>query len=246
MAETLWPETPPKTKASAITGPAAKLGITTAPSSSAQSGVAFAQQPVIQVQDAQGNPVSQNATVITATFASGTGSLTNPTATTNAIGTATFAGLAITGLAGNYTLSFGATGLTSVASGTIVLSSGGATQLLISTEPSASAQNGVALAQQPAVQLQDAGGNPVWTWKACLADILADICACQVIALGSFGGVLDGGRGIVDAMDGMPQAAETFSVKTGSTTQIEDSQTRHRADQVHDDGFFKSPVWAFS
>jgi hypothetical protein len=56
-------------------------------------------QPVIQVQDATGNPVSQNGTLITATIASGPGggTLSGATATTNASGAATFSGLAING-----------------------------------------------------------------------------------------------------------------------------------------------------
>src|SRR5439155_2147788 len=48
-------------------GAATKLVLTTAPSSAAQSGVALAQQPVLQLQDANGNPVSQSGVVVTAT-----------------------------------------------------------------------------------------------------------------------------------------------------------------------------------
>src|SRR5207249_10251657 len=48
-------------------GAATKLALTTAPSSAAQSGVALAQQPVLQLQDANGNPVGQSGVVVTAT-----------------------------------------------------------------------------------------------------------------------------------------------------------------------------------
>src|SRR2546422_6736165 len=44
-------------------GAAGRLAFTTAPSSAAQSGVALAQQPVLQLEDANGNPVSQRADV---------------------------------------------------------------------------------------------------------------------------------------------------------------------------------------
>src|SRR5204862_713831 len=60
--------------ATATAGAAAKLAITTEPSSSAQSGAPFAQQPVVQLQDANGNPVSQSGVTVTAVVASGPGS----------------------------------------------------------------------------------------------------------------------------------------------------------------------------
>src|SRR5207249_4356852 len=144
-------------------GAAAKLALTTPPSSSASSGVAFTQQPIVQVQDAGGNPVSQSGDVVTATIASGPAgaTLSNATATTGSSGAAPFSGLAISGPAGTYTLSFGATGLNAVTSGGITLGAGTASQLALSTQPSSSAQSGVAFTQQPVVQVQDANGNPV-------------------------------------------------------------------------------------
>jgi len=105
-------------------GAATKLALTTAPSGSAQSGVAFAQQPVVQLQDANGNSASESGTTVTAVIAAGPGgaALTNATAITGATGAAAFSGLAINGPAGDYTLTFGATNLTPVPSGTITLS----------------------------------------------------------------------------------------------------------------------------
>src|SRR5207247_8952141 len=100
-------------------GAAAKLALTTEPSSSASSGVAFTPQPVVQVQDASGNPVSKSGDVVTATIASGPADATlggTTTATTNGGGTASFTNLAISGPTGTYTLSFAATGLTAVRS----------------------------------------------------------------------------------------------------------------------------------
>src|SRR3989454_6793627 len=78
-----------------------------------------------------------------------------------ATGAATLRGVMLSGSAGSYTLSFGATGLTAVSSGAIALSAGAATQLTLTTPPSATAQSGVAWAQHPVVQSQDASGNPV-------------------------------------------------------------------------------------
>src|SRR5439155_1476238 len=147
-------------------GAPAKLAIVTQPPASARSGEVFAQQPVIQLQDANGNPVSQAGVVVTASVASGspTATLVGSSATTNAAGRATFLGLAITGPAGNYTLGFSAPtlpSLPSATSGPIALAAGAPSQLVIVTQPSSTGQSGVPLAPQPAIQIQDASGNPV-------------------------------------------------------------------------------------
>src|SRR5207247_600375 len=139
-----------------------QLTITTPPSATASSGAAFAQQPVLQVRDAAGNPAGGAGLTVAAVIASGPGgaTLTNATATTVASGAATFSGLAITGSAGSYTLRFESGTLSAVTSGTITLSAGTATQLTITTPPSATASSGAAFAQQPALQVRDAAGNP--------------------------------------------------------------------------------------
>src|SRR5206468_10531445 len=67
-------------------GAATKLALTTAPSSTAQSGVALVQQPVLQLQDANGNPVSQSGVVVTATVSPAGATPSNATATTNGSG----------------------------------------------------------------------------------------------------------------------------------------------------------------
>src|SRR5204862_7627026 len=141
----------------------AQLAIVTEPSGTAQSGVAFVRQPVIQLEDAQGNPVSQGGTVITATIASGPAGATLGAAfaTTAATGAATFGALTVTGPAGTYSLSFSAPGLPSVGSTPITLTAGAATQLTLTTQPPATAQSGGGVAPQPVVQLRDGAGNAV-------------------------------------------------------------------------------------
>ena len=147
--------------ATGVAGTANKLVITTQPSNSGAVGVALGQQPVVQLADAAGNPVAQSGVLITATIASGTGTLTNAQVTTSASGTVNFIGLTITGVAGPYVLQFDAPGVAPATSGTITLTAGPSVALSITTQPAASAQSGVALAPQPAIQLRDAGGNPV-------------------------------------------------------------------------------------
>src|SRR5207248_2184484 len=91
-------------------GTATQLTVTTEPSSTAQSGVPFAQQPVIQIRDASGNPVSQAGVTVTAAIATrGVPTRRSPDPTTTGTGVATFTNLAITGTAGDRTLSFSAT-----------------------------------------------------------------------------------------------------------------------------------------
>src|SRR5437667_1998892 len=77
-------------------GTATKPALTTAPSSAAQSGVALAQQPVLQLQDANGNPVGQSGVVVTATVSPAGATPSNATATTASNGSATLTGLTLT------------------------------------------------------------------------------------------------------------------------------------------------------
>src|SRR3989442_15983590 len=93
-------------------GPASKLTLTTAPSSSAQSGTALAQQPVAQLQDANGNAVSQAGVLVTATVVQAGGTAGNATATTADRGAATLSRLTLTGTAGRFTPRFRSTRLT--------------------------------------------------------------------------------------------------------------------------------------
>ncbi len=142
-------------------GTAAKLVLTTLPSSTAQSGVTFTQQPVVQLQDANGNPVGQSGTVVIATIASGSAEATvsGPTATTGPSGAATFSGLGISGPTGSYTLSFAdSSGVTPVTSGTITLGAGPTSRLVFTVQPE-DATAGAVITPAVKVTAQDASGN---------------------------------------------------------------------------------------
>src|SRR5213076_1309582 len=100
----------PSTAITITAGAASQLTVTTEPSSTAQSGVAFAQQPVVQVRGAAGNAVSRAGVRVTAAIATGRGTLGGTlTATTLGTGVASFTNLAISGAVGDRTLSFSAT-----------------------------------------------------------------------------------------------------------------------------------------
>lgn len=145
-------------------GAAAQLAFATAPSTTATNGVALGTQPSVQLQDAGGNAVAQAQVPVTVTISAGGGAIVGTTTVnTNASGVAAFTGLSLTGLVGARTLSFSATlGGTAVSlPAAINLNAGAASQLAVSTAPSASAQSGAVLAQQPTVQIRDVGGNAV-------------------------------------------------------------------------------------
>jgi Bacterial Ig-like domain (group 2)/Polysaccharide lyase len=103
------------------TPPPTGLALLTQPGG-AVSGIAFTQQPVVEVRNGQGQPVAQAGVVVTASKATGAGSLGGTlTATTNAQGRASFATLAIVGT-GLHTLDFAAGGLTKATSQGFVVS----------------------------------------------------------------------------------------------------------------------------
>jgi hypothetical protein len=89
------------------------------------------------VQDVGGNPVGAGGLSITATIASGGGTLTGNPATTGSNGRATFSGLKITGGIGVRTLGFSSGSLQPVTSASINLLAGTATRIVIVTQPPA-------------------------------------------------------------------------------------------------------------
>jgi hypothetical protein len=136
----------------------------TQPSSSAENGAPFGQQPIVQIEDADGNAVASPGASVTAelTGAGGatlTGSLVK---SVDAQGRATFTDLSLSGPAGTYTIQFTSTGLTSVSSNDITLGAPAGAGLIVTTQPPSTALTSEVWdpASQPAVMLTDATGNP--------------------------------------------------------------------------------------
>jgi hypothetical protein len=145
-------------------GSAAKLFLTTPPPTAARSGVALSTQPVVQVTDAGGNATPTSGRIITATLVSGSLTIANATATTDAGGVAAFSGLTLSGATGSYRLRFSEPNLAAVtAPQATIVTAGPATQIALTTQPSNSAILGTPLRRQPVVQVQDAQGNPLDT-----------------------------------------------------------------------------------
>jgi hypothetical protein len=142
---------------------APSLTVQRQPSGTAQSGVAFAVQPIVQVQDAGGQDLPQSGIEVTASLATGTGTLGGTvTRSTDTEGEATFSDLSITGAAGSYTLRFTAPDVNQALSAPINISAA-AGSIVITTNPPVSALDKEVFAPvvQPAVQVKDGSGNPV-------------------------------------------------------------------------------------
>ena len=149
--------------ATATVGTAGTLTIEQQPSASAQSGVALAQQPKVQLRDANGNPVLTGGVAIQAQITSGPAgaTLSGATVPTDGTGLAQFTNLTISGAPGSYELTFSGSGISGVTSTAVTLGAGSATRLAIVLLPAPTTSSGQQLSQQPQVQLQDASGNPV-------------------------------------------------------------------------------------
>lgn len=100
-----------------VAAPTPKLALVQQPSAAAVAGTAFAQQPVIQLQDGSGGALAQAGVAVTVAIASGGPTLTGTTTvTTDALGRASFTDLGISGDPGTRTLAFSATGFDGVTS----------------------------------------------------------------------------------------------------------------------------------
>ncbi len=187
-------------------GGGSKLGVTTQPAASAVNGAVFAPQPVIQLQDGSGNPVNTAGVSVTASIASGGGSLGGTTVvTTNGSGQAVFTNLTITGLVGNRTLLFAASGYTGVTSNTVSLTAGPATQIAVSAGNGQSATVGTAVATAPAVIVRDASTN-----------VVSGVSVTFAVTGG--GGSVTGGSATTDAFGIATVGSWTLGNTAGSNT----------------------------
>ena len=140
-------------------GAGARLAMVTQPSATAVSGQPFATQPAVRIVDASGNPVSTSNVNVTASIATGAGTLGGTmTVPTDGAGLAQFTNLTITGVSGVRTLIFAADNLTSVTSTGITVRSGvSAAHSSISAPASVPAGESVAVI----VTVRDDAGTPI-------------------------------------------------------------------------------------
>lgn len=142
-----------------VTQVTSQLGFSTQPATAVTSGVVFSQQPVVQLLDANGNNVGETGIPVIANLAAGNGTLSGTsTVSTDATGQASFTDLGLSG-SGAQTLTFTVTGVASINSNTITVTSGATdpTRSTASLAGNAPAGNPVSMA----IQARDASGNPV-------------------------------------------------------------------------------------
>jgi trimeric autotransporter adhesin len=145
-------------------GAASQLVITAEPSATVANGAVLAQQPVVKLEDAGGNVITGNSSTVTATVTTNAGAITNNTAViSTTTGLATFVGLTLKELVGTYSITFSGPTLTSAVSSNVNVTTGIATQLVVTTQPSAVDASGAVLAQVPVVKVEDSAGNVVAT-----------------------------------------------------------------------------------
>jgi hypothetical protein len=188
-------------------GPPSKLAFTTAPSTTAASGAAFAVQPVVAIQDAAGNTVATSTATVTLSIASGTGmsgaaiGCTGGVSKAAVAGVATFAGCAIDKAGTAYLISADATGLSGVKTAAIAVTVGAPAKLGFTVDP-VGAVGGTALAKQPSVAMQDASGSTVPTATTVVTLAIASGTGTSGAVLTCTGGLGRAGTGGVAAFPG--------------------------------------------
>jgi adhesin/invasin len=144
------------------TAVAAKLVLVTQPGATATSGGVIDPQPVLQLQDASGNPAARPGVAVTVQIASGGGTLQGTTTqTSDGDGRVTFTDIAIAGGPGARTLIFAASGYASAISTPVSLGVGAPASAAAAAGDGQSAVAGTAVPVAPAVLVTDAGGTPV-------------------------------------------------------------------------------------
>ena len=144
-------------------GLATHVVFTTHPAGAA-GGTAFTVQPTVKVEDAGGNTVTTDTNAITLGLTTGSGTLSGCTSTTTA-GLAAFSGCTINTAGTGDVLTATDTADAVDDDQLAVRCHGGSAGPggLHSTQPSATATGGTAFITQPAVTIEDAGGNTVTT-----------------------------------------------------------------------------------
>ena len=155
-------------------GTATKLAYATAPGTGT-GGSALSTQPVVTVQDANGNTVTTDTSSVTLAIATNpaSGTLSGTKTVAAVAGMATFSGLSIDRIGTGYTLAATDGSLTSATSATFNITVGAAAKLAFTAQPSGGT-GGTAWAAQPVVTVQDAGGNTVTTNTSTVTMVIAN------------------------------------------------------------------------
>lgn len=126
-----------------------------------ENTLSFATPVRVQVSDRFTNGVGGSPRTVTATLATGGGTLQSATESTDAGGLATFASMRLIGLVGPRTIAFSSSGLASATSASITLDAGPVRSMTLLQAPSGAITVGTPFTQQPALQLADTSGNQI-------------------------------------------------------------------------------------
>ncbi len=185
------------------------------------AAVAFASQPVVQVQDTYGNIVltgSDSTVSVVLTLTTGTGTLSGTTTLTASAGVAGYSGLSIN-LNGSKNITATATlgaGSRTAVSASFTIVAGPASKIAFTTQPGGGAA-GSAWATQPVVAVEDAQSNLV----PAGSDASVTVTLAQT---GASVGTL-AGTNAVAASSGVATFAGLNSDKTGTSQQLLASAT---------------------
>ncbi len=151
----------PSGRITVVPGAAVRLRISQQPSAVATAGVPFAQQPIVRIEDANGNlVVGDNTTTVTATRLLGTGTLQGTTSITASGGIATFTNLRHN-VAGTINIRFTSSpALTPDTSTNITVNPNVAARLVFVQQPTNDTA-GTIITPAITVQVQDTLGNNV-------------------------------------------------------------------------------------
>ena len=238
--------------ATVVAGAATQATLTTLAAGSA-SGSAFTTQPIITIQDALGNTVTNSNASVTMTVSGGDNKATTVgTVTINAVnGVANFSGVGISGTAGTtYLLTFASNGLTS-ATQSITPTFGAATQATLGTSAAGSA-SGSAFTTQPVITIKDAFGNTVTNSTASVTmtvsgngTIVGTATVNAVAGVANFSGVgISGTAGtpytLTFASNGLTSATQSITPTFGAATQA--TLSTPAAGSVSGSAFITQPV----
>ncbi|HEX6644700.1 MAG TPA: Ig-like domain-containing protein [Gemmatimonadales bacterium] len=198
---------------------AVRLGIAVAPPATAQSGVPFATSPVVQLLDANGEPVAQASVPVTASVQGGS-VIGTASVRTGSDGRAVFSDLALGGAPGARTLVF-SSGTLQAASHAMSLAAGPAARLAANSALTQPALASSAVAIPPSVKVTDAGGNAVAGFSVqfavasgggTLVDPLRVTGADGVATLGSWTlGPVTGANSVTATAAGLEGSPVTFT-----------------------------------
>lgn len=148
-------------------GTASQLVFTTAPSSTASTSIAFSQQPVLKVEDANGNAVTTDLSPVIISIESGTSGALSGCSGSESAGVVTFSGCELS-QAGTYTLMATDGNLTTALSNdpTITVTGSTTPYLVFTTEPVAAA-SGSPLSTEPVIKVY-VGGSVDSSWSGTI------------------------------------------------------------------------------